>query len=279
MKIYELKDHQFNYLPEGHDWVMVWNDEFDGDTLDESKWDFRLNRLMTPQAHYSKDPRCVHLDGNSNVVLSCVKDGDQYISTQLQTGENFTDRPSDEEWPIAKLKKPKFAHRYGYYEIRARLQKQRGWWSAFWLQSPTIGCCLDPERAGVELDIMESFEPEVLAPHTIHWNGYGADHENIDSNHRKVIPPEINTYLEPTEDGFHRFGMHWEKDGYTFYVDGKQSGMKIPGPVSHVEQFILISTECDGYRYTGYPTEDLKKIQLPDEFIVDYVRVFDEVEK
>ena len=27
--------------------------------------------------------------------------------------------------------RPKFMHRYGYYECRCRLQQKAGWWSAF----------------------------------------------------------------------------------------------------------------------------------------------------
>ena len=62
-------------------------------------------------------------------------------------------------------------------------------------------------------------------------------------------------------------------------------------PVSEVEQFILVSTECHGYNrnfgngagddghadvWKGHPDEDLKKAVLPDCFEVDFVRVFDE---
>ena len=68
--------------------------------------------------------------------------------------------------------------------------------------------------------------------------------------------------------------------------------------VSNVEQFILVSTECHGYNrafrgeategelatlagdanvWKGKPVEILTKAVLPDSFIVDYVRVFDEV--
>lgn len=47
--------------------------------------------------------------------------------------------------------------------------------------------------------------------------------------------------------------------------------------VSDTEQFILVTTECDGYRRDDpHPTEDLQQLILPDEFTVDYVRVWDE---
>ena len=66
---------------------------------------------------------------------------------------------------------------------------------------------------------------------------------------------------------------------YTFYMDGKVHG-KLDGPVSDTEQFILVSTECVGYRPTGIPdaAEGAGKPVLPDCFVVDYVRVFDEAE-
>jgi len=182
---------------------------------------------------------------------------------------NFMDRPGLKfgkfTWPIAKLEKPKFAHTYGYYEIRCKLQTQPGWWSAFWLQSPTIGSSLDPARAGVELDIMENFSRDGVCSHNVHWGGYSANHQGAGSGPRKVSPKD-----------FHVFGMDWSRDGYTFYIDGKKS-WHLDGPVSDTEQFILVSTECLGYRSGNKPHKDLKKSVLPDYFIVDYVRVFDEV--
>ena len=43
MKKYEVEGHVPSFLPDGHEWKLVWNDEFDGTELDESKWGFRLN--------------------------------------------------------------------------------------------------------------------------------------------------------------------------------------------------------------------------------------------
>ena len=113
---------------------------------------------------------------------------------------------------------------------------------------------------------MESFKPGYVS-HAVHWNGCG---EDLQSKGKQSFP------LEATPDGFHRFGLRWNKTGYTFFVDGKES-WHVEGPVSETEQFILVSTECMGYR-----TEEEKpctEVQgsAPDEFVVDYVRVFDEI--
>lgn len=261
--------HVQSLLPQGKKWRLVWRDEFDGDTLDRSKWNFRLHIMQHRYQTFTEEGAI--LDGKSHLLLSLIEKDGHYYSPHLQTGENFMDRPGESygkfTWPIAEFKQPKFMHKYGYYEIRCKLQTQPGWWSAFWLQSPMIGSTLNPKRSGVEVDIMESFEPNGIIYHNIHWNGYGNDHKQAASGERK---------LEETADGFHFFGLDWSPEGYVFYIDGKES-WRVDEPVSDIEQFILVSTECMGYRNGDQPSEKLKNAVLPDYFIIDYVRVFDEI--
>ncbi len=264
----EIK-HKESQLPPGKKWKLIWNDEFDGTELDTTKWDFRMHIMQNRFETYTD--KGAELDGKGNLLLKLIEKDGQFYSSQLQTGSNYMDRPGNSyskklTWPIGDLKQPRFVHRYGYYEIRCKFQEQAGWWSAFWLQSPTIGSTLDPLDSGVEIDIMENFTRDGVFSHNIHWNGYGVDHKSAGSGSRTA---------EPTADGFHTFGLDWSPAGYIFYVDGKES-WRIPGPVSHREEFILVSTECNGYRMGG-PAEELRKAKLPDYFIVDYVRVFDDV--
>ena len=101
--------------------------------------------------------------------------------------------------------------------------------------------------------------------------------------------------LEETEDGWHYFGMDWREDGYTFYCDGKEV-MQCTDHVSHVPQFILLTTEVQGYRsglkgneegkykllggggLVDEPPFKIKDQFVDDAFICDFVRVFDRVE-
>lgn len=59
----------------------------------------------------------------------------------VQTGSLSYDIPKDTKgfWPFGKRRTPLFMKKYGYFEIRCRLPKHRGWHAAFWLQSPSIG--------------------------------------------------------------------------------------------------------------------------------------------
>ena len=83
-----------------------------------------------------------------------------------------------------------------------------------------------------------------------------------------------NINLDTSE--FHTFGLLWLPDKYVFYVDGKEDGV-VTENVSGIEQFILISTETNGYRKADHrPTEEAVALAKEgDAFLVDHVRVFD----
>ena len=276
MKEFKVENHEPSILPDG-EWKLVWADEFDDDCLDKTKWDFRQHMF------HKKHPCWIEDEGlsfeNSNIHFKLVEKDGKFYSCQLQTGENWMDRPSDvERWPIAELKTPKFEHKFGYYECRCKLQKGDNWWSAFWLQSPTIGCHIDEKKAGVEVDIMESFIGGHYSPHYIHYGGYGKNHQFATTYHEHAYSGIKG--MKKLKEGWHVFGLLWEEDGYTFFIDGVQNGRKITEVVSRADTFILIGTEPNGYR--GYIPGHVKdnphyKIVENDEFIVDYVRVFDKV--
>ena len=271
MQIFEVKDHAPSYLPDGVRARLVWQDEFDGDTLDTDKWDYRLS--MMGKRHPAWTDKGVHLDGQSHCVFTLMKDEEgNPVSSQLQTGYNFMDEPivptkfgvENLQWTIGKLKENKFTHRYGYYECLCRLQRKRGWWSAFWIQSPIIGASLDPAETGSEIDIMESFEPGKIVQHNVFTGGYGLDSKRASAGENVTLD----------ENEWHRFGVLWDETGYTFYIDGKEDG-HISEYVSKRPEFILISTEVHGYRHELSATKALALENLGDEFLVDHVRVFD----
>ena len=307
MQEFTLENHAASFLPEGKKWQLVWHDEFDGTVLDESKWGFRLNFWGKRLETFTTEG--VELDGESHLRLHMIKKGDDYYSPHLQTGSLTYDIPKDTKgfWPFGAYEEPKFMHRYGYYEIRCRLPKNRGWHAAFWLQAPGIGSHPDARFAGVECDIMENYRQHIhgkMIGGNL-WGGYGKNYEGAG---------HFAWDHEETPDGWHYYGVDWSPEGYVFYADGKEIGRVLPpereaeknliyeegthwlkpgsvtiGPVSQVEQFILVSTECHGYRGPGFlsagaghvagtPAPCLKEAVLPDYFEVDHVRVFDRVD-
>lgn len=281
MKKYEIANHEPSYLPDG-EWELVWADEFDGHDLDRTKWDFRLNFWGKPFDAYTDQG--IVLDGNSHIELHRVDVGSRYASPQLQTGANSFDHMAatkenpwgqDGIWPLEPLSEPKFVHRYGYYECRCKFQNDpETMWSAFWTQSPTIGARFEPEWCGIESDIMECFHVGKATTGNI-MGGYGKQYR---------AEGRVRYDLKETADGWHYFGMDWREDGYTFYCDGEVISTADKN-VSHVPQFILLTTEIQGYREVrtrlarGEKIEDakfnIKGDFIDDAFIVDFVRVFD----
>ena len=147
------------------------------------------------------------------------------------------------------------------------------------MQSPSIGARIEPEWAGIECDIMECFSVGKGSTGNI-MNGYGKQYTS---------DGRVKYDIEETADGWHTFAMDWREDGYTFYCDGKEIS-RCNKHVSHVPEFLLLTTEVQGYRsvkqgkfqlLNGGVQEDppyvIKGEFEDDAFICDYVRVFDRV--
>ena len=92
MQKFEIKNHEPSYLPDG-EWKLAWSDEFDGDVLDKTKWDFRLHLFHKKHEAWIEDEGIEVKDGN--LVFKLVEKDGKYHSAQLQTGENWYDRPGD----------------------------------------------------------------------------------------------------------------------------------------------------------------------------------------
>lgn len=272
MKEYPVAGHAPSYLPEGREWQLVWGDEFDGPALDHSKWDFRLQYWGQWNPAYTD--KGIRFDGNSCIELHRTQRDGCYVSPQLQTGSNSFDMVKGEQknpwkqkdfWPLGTLPEPKFMHRYGYYECRCRFQAHpEEMWSAFWTQAPGIGTTYDPAYSGIESDIMECFRVGECTTGNI-MGGYGAQFRE---------EGRVKYALDETPDGFHLFGMDWSEEGYVFYCDGKEVSRAAEN-VSRVPQFILLTTEVQGYR-SGKPLR-VEGAFRDDAFVVDHVRVFDPV--
>lgn len=232
----EIKDS----LPpasQGKAWKMVWHDEFDGTTLDMTKWGFGPEGERKG-GYWAK--KAVTLDGQGRLAIGVSKEDDKYVDGCICT-------------------KGKFEHAFGYYVARMEIQEQPGHWSAFWLISDTIGRVGDEGRDGTEIDILEKPWLDDRVQHTLHWDGYGKDHKT----EGKVVQwPGVM-------DGFHTFSVLWTPDEYVFYIDGQETWRTNAGGVCQTPLFIKLSDEVGDW------AGDIRKAQLPDRFLVDYVRVYD----
>jgi beta-glucanase (GH16 family) len=227
-------------LPQGRAWKLAFNDEFDGTVLDESKWEAPPEQLRC-DGWWTR--QAISLDGQGRLVMSTRKEGDRYITGCLRT-------------------RGKFEHAFGYYVARVQLQKQPGHSSAFWLYNSCVGKIGEEGRDGTEIDIYEKWSLDDVVPQHLHWDGYGVEHKAV--GNYATVPGVM--------EGFHTFSLWWEPDEYVFYVDGVETWRTNAGGVCQAPLYAKLSDAVD--RSAG----NIADAQLPDAFLVDYVRVYDVVD-
>lgn len=153
-----------------------------------------------------------------------------------------------------------FEQTYGYYEIRAQLSIEEGFWTAFWLMSDGAQQVGDEGRDGTEIDIFETpFARYNKIEHALHWDGYEKDHKSVGES--LTIPEAYG--------GFTTFALEWTEDEYIFYVDDVETWRTSGGGVSQVPAYLKITAEI------GEWAGDIKKANLPSQMVVDYVCVYE----
>ncbi len=227
---------------QGKTWKLAWSDEFDGTSIDTSKWEI-IGDSKRRDGYWVKEDS--YLDGKGNLLIRTKKDGQRYTSGAMRT-------------------RNKFEHKFGYWVCRCKFPEQVGHWPAFWLHIGSVGNIGNEGRDGTEIDIMEKPWLQDKITQNLHWDGYGAAHKNAGGKLSMI--PGISK-------GFHTFGLHWKADEYVFYVDGKETWRTRAGGVSQVPEYMKLTEEIGDWG------GDIKKAKLPDYFVVDYVRVYDEVEQ
>ncbi|HOP77090.1 MAG TPA: glycoside hydrolase family 16 protein [Thermogutta sp.] len=228
-------------LPDGKKWQLVWHDEFEGLQIDTTKWEI-YGDWKRRDGYWVKEDS--FLDGKGHLVIRTKKSGDRYTSGAIAT-------------------KGKFEPRFGYLVCRCTHPKQPGMWAAFWMFGPGVTRVGDEGRDGTEIDIMEMPYRDGRLTSNLHWDGYGKDHKHAGTTFRM---PEI---LE----GFHTYGLWWKPDEYVFDVDGKETWRTSAGGVCQVPLYIKLTVEIGSW------AGDIKTAQLPEDWLIDYVRVYQMFDK
>ncbi len=156
-----------------------------------------------------------------------------YISGQLNTSKSYSQL-------------------YGYFEVSAKLPAGQGFWPAFWLL---------PENGSwpPELDVMESLGNKTSTYYTtVH---FAADNQSIGQT--------INSGVDLSA-GFHTYGVDWESDFITWYLDGKQVFQAATPSDMHSPMYMLLNLALGGY----WPGNVDSTTNLSNPMQVDWVRAY-----
>lgn len=257
-------------------WKLVFQDEFEGNTLDTSRWItwFPYDENGGDECTFCRTHGAegqVYRDENvtvdSGILRLWVKEARvQWMdeSRSFSAGMVHTRAP----WKF----------KYGRFEVRCRLPRGKGFWPAFWLYG----------WSGNEIDV---FELGMQDPSILYTNIHK------DEGGRHYFQGETHPGEDYASD-FHVFTLEWEPWGIRWLVDGqmirqmnqltyrRRSKPVLPGDTlpsgKYFENALLpdwpldiilnVAVGVDGVTpFTGSP--DLETV-LPAAMEIDYVRVY-----
>lgn len=246
----------------GRGWQLVWVDEFEGQQLDLTKWEFEVNAWGGGNAELQ-----YYVTNNVRVA-----GGKLYIEAR---NLSYSGPEGTRQFTSSRIRtKGKGDWRYGRFEFRAQLPAGRGLWPAIWML-PTDNVYGGWPHSG-EIDIVELLGHEPQRVHgTLHYSDAEKRHAFRGTN-------QLCATRSFAED-FHVFRLDWLPGEFRWYVDGRlyqtqtawpTAGKTFPAPFD--QRFHLILNVAVGGRWPGNP--DGTTI-FPQAMVVDYVRVFQPVEQ
>ena len=258
------------------------SDEFEGSRLDDTKWadwspSFRGRtslgaRVVAPGNGYlyCRDNVSTR-DGLLRLVARPMRENEK-------TPENLAQ--GFDAWALA-IVKSRGKGCYGYYEIRAKTMTAC-LCNGYWLYDPHSD---DPDRKftygdiSEEVDVFEvgghkgrniptRYNPGILCG-TIH--AYTTPYLEGIVNRTNRNPKDAGKVRVKLPfwmcDGFHTYGLLWTPTNLVWYVDGRRQDDRHN---DYIHRPLHITFDCEMMRVRGIP--DPK--DLPDEFQIDYVRVW-----
>ena len=229
---------------------LVWSDEFNGDALDLTSWNFELGDGCPNLCGWGNNERQVYTKENhrledGKLIITAKKEGDLYTSTRITT-------------------QGKHEFQYGRMEARAKVAVGQGIWPAFWMLGSDIKEVGWP--ACGEIDILEYVgREEDMVYTTLHVPaGHG------DSAFSK------KTKFEDIEEGYHVYAAEWSPEQIEFFVDDQSVFVYNPEDKTKAvwpfdQPFYFIINLAIGGNFGGPDVDDSI---FPQEYAIDYVRVY-----
>ncbi len=238
---------------------LVWQDEFDGDSLDYSKWGIEVNAFGGGNSElqiYTDRKENVRVE-NGRLVLEARHDHAAIMGTEREYSSGRIRTKHRGDW------------KYGRVEVRAKLPIGAGMWPAIWML-PTDDKYGGWANSG-EIDIMEyrGQEPNIVLG-TLHYgdawpdNTFSGDSYTLASGN--------------FSEDFHTFAIQWQEGRIDWFVDDvhfqtqtewSTKGGDFPAPFD--QKFHLLLNLAVGGEFLGPPDD---KTPFPGRMLVDYVRVY-----
>ncbi len=230
-------------------WRCTFHDNFEINELNRKKWrkKHHWGKGLSKEALQWYDDDHILIDrGICRLKITREHEG---VDKRIFRSGMITTGPYD-KWDGPRL----FEQLYGYFEIRCKVPKGNGFWSAFWLYADLP-----------EIDIMEIGGSKTNCLRSAYH--YGKSYKPKD---HKV--KGIKVHIPDASKGYHTYGVDWEPNKLTYYFDGYPIGIIKGNFICKYPRYIIINL---GIAYPGVFGETLNEnTQFPSYLNIDYVKVF-----
>lgn len=257
---------------------LIWQDEFNGTTLDTSKWNYEQGYYLNddPNTWGWGNAELQHYTDSAQNVF--VQDGKLNIRA-LNDPKSFPQDPNRyAQYSSGKINtKNHFTLKYGRVDFRAKLPTGNGVWPALWMlpQDSPYGTW----AASGEIDVMEARgRLPGSTSGAVHFGGTWPANQHISGEYHFPEGQNIN-------NDYHVYSVVWEEDNIKWYVDGKfffkvtnEQWYSLAAPnnpnAPFDQPFYLIMNLALGGNFDGGISPNPSDI--PATMQVDYVRVYKE---
>jgi beta-glucanase (GH16 family) len=238
--------------PIAGNWKMAFDDEFNGTTLNpvwhSGQWWDQSTTIPTGGGELEAyDPSGISVSGGE-LHLTARADSQYgpatpYVSGMVTTGG----------YRYATSRQSTFSFQYGYMEVRAKIPSGQGLWPAIWMLPASYS------DSDGEIDVMEVLgnQPN-KAYFTLHHLALNLSQQFTETG-------------ADLSAGFHTYGVDWEPDHITWYLDGVAVGTCTNPSLIPQEPMYPIMNLAVGGDWPGPPS---RTTQFPASMDVDYIRIW-----
>ncbi len=232
-------------------WKLVWEDDFKGKSIDETKW-VKIPRGQSDWNNYMSDHDDLYEVKGGNLILRGIQNNVEPNDTApFLTGGVYT--------------KDKKSFGFGRLEINAKLNPAKGAWPAFWMLPDNSQW---PE--GGEIDIMERLSHDKMIYQTIHTQ-YTLKHGIKDN-------PPSSTVVGINPDKYNVYAIEKYPDSLVFYINDTktktypriETDIEDQFPFADHDFYLLLDMQLGG-SWVGA----VNPAELPVEMMIDWVKFYE----
>lgn len=240
-------------------WNIVWSDEFNGTSIDASKWTFESGNNNgwgnNELEYYTSSSQNAYVSNGLLHIVAVQQSvhGYSFTSARMKT-EGLYNTPT-----------------YGRIQWRAALPAGVGMWPALWMMGsdyPSV-----PWPTCGEIDVMESNGGQ---PSWVQGSIHSGSSKTNLISFWKIYHYPVGDPFGTSTTNFHIYELDWTPASISWLVDGAVYEVQNTVPPFN-QPFFLIMNLAAGGDYVGNPSVGTIEASntFPQEMLVDYVRVYE----